>query len=121
STAAGGVTTAKCMEALRIQPGGFRHGSDCRLTARELDGESDGSSLFSGLAALAIAVVAFTLAVLPAAVALRVLALPSGGVLAALECLGAGLLGAKLIAFAWAVVGRLLDTHATGVAVATRD
>jgi hypothetical protein len=78
-------------------------------------------SLFSGLAVLAIAVVALALAVLPAAIALRVLALPLGGVLAALECLSAGLLGAKLIAIAWAVVGRLLEAHPTGAAVARPD
>jgi hypothetical protein len=109
------------MEALRIQPTDVRHDADCRLAPAETDGESEGTSLFSGLAALAIAVVALSLAVLPAAIALGVLALPLGGVLAALECLSAGLLGAKLIAIVWAVVGRLLEAHPTGAAVATAD
>jgi hypothetical protein len=86
-----------------------------------IEHESENTSLFSGLAALAVAVVALSLAVLPAAIALRVLALPTGGVLAALECLGAGLLGAKLIAISWAVVGRLLEAHPTGAAVARLD
>ena len=109
------------MEALRIQPTGVRHDADCRRTAGDFDDESENTSLFSGLAALAVAVVALSLAVLPAAIALRVLALPQGGVLAALECLGAGLLGAKLIAIAWAVVGRLLEAHPAGAAVVHLD
>ena len=109
------------MEALRIQTTGITHDSACPFAPGEIDGECDGTSLFSGLAAIVIAVVALTLAVLPAAVALRILALPSGGVLAALECLSAGLLAAKLIAIAWAVVGRLLEAHPTGAAVATPD
>jgi hypothetical protein len=109
------------MEALRIQPTGVSHVSDCRVPPGEIDSESDGTGLFSGLAAIAIAVVALALAVLPAAIALRVLALPLGGVLAALECLSAGLLGAKLIAIAWAVAGRLLEAHPTGAAVANPD
>ena len=109
------------MEALRIQPTGLTHDSACPFAPGEVDGECQGTSPFSGLAAVAIAVVALTLAILPAAVALRVLALPSGGVLAALECLGAGLLGAKLLAIAWGVVGRLLEAHPTGAAVARLD
>jgi hypothetical protein len=109
------------MEALRIRTTGVRHDSDCRLSAGEIEGDSEGTGLFSGLAALAIAVVALSLAVLPAAIALGVLALPLGGVLAALECLSAGLLAAKLIAIVWAVVGRLLEAHPTGAAVATPD
>jgi hypothetical protein len=109
------------MEALRIQPTGVRPDADCRLALGESDGESDGTSLFSVLAMLSVAVVALSLAVLPAAIALGVLALPLGGVLAALECLSAGLLGAKLIAIVWAVVGRLLEAHPTGAAAATAD
>jgi hypothetical protein len=109
------------MEALRIRTTGVTHDSDCRLSAGKIEGDSEGTSLFSGLAAVAIAVVALSLAVLPAAIALRVLAPPPGGVLAALECLGAGLLGAKLIAIAWVVVGRLLETYPTGAAVAHPD
>jgi hypothetical protein len=89
--------------------------------AVEIDHEIENTSLFSGLATLAVAVVALSLAVLPAAIALRVLALPHGGVLAALECLGAGLLGAKLIAVVWAVVGRLEEAHPTGAAVPHPD
>ena len=89
--------------------------------AVEIGHESENASFFSVLAALAVGVVALSLAVLPAAVALRVLALPHGGVLAALECLGAGLLGAKLIAIVWAVVGRLSEAHPTGAAVAHLD
>jgi hypothetical protein len=109
------------MEALRIQPTGLRNHAGRGLAPGEIDGESEGTSLFSRLAALAIAVVALSLAVLPAAIALGVLALPLGGVLAALECLSAALLGAKLIAIVWAVVGRLLEAHPTGAAVATPD
>jgi hypothetical protein len=106
------------MEALRIQLTGFSHGSDRRLTPGEIDGDGEGTGLSSGLAALAVAVVALFLAVLPAAIALRVLALPLGGVLAALEWISAGMLGAKLIALGWAVVGRFLEAHPAGAAVA---
>ncbi len=109
------------MEALRIQTTDISHVSDCRLAPGEIDSESDNRGLFSGLAALAIAVVALALAVLPAAIALRILALPLGGVLAALECLSAGLLGAKLIAMTWAVVSRLLEAHPACAAVASPD
>jgi hypothetical protein len=109
------------MEALRIQTTGITHDSACPFAPGKIDGECDGTSLFSGLAAIVIAVGALTLAVLPAAVALRILVLPSGGVLAALEYLGAGLLGAKFIATAWTVVGRLLEAHPTSAVYATPD
>jgi hypothetical protein len=109
------------MEALRIRTTGVTHDSNRRLSAGEIEGDSEGTGLFSGLAALAIAVVALSLAVLPAAIALGVLALPLGGVLAALECLSAGLLAAKLIAITWAIGGRLSEAHPTGAAVAHPD
>jgi hypothetical protein len=109
------------MEALPIQATGVMHDSDCQVSAGIFDADSESTSPFSGLAALAVAVVALSLAVLPAAIALRVLALPPGGVMVALECLGAGLLGAKLIAIVVAVFNPLLEAHPAGAAVATPD
>ena len=87
----------------------------------EPDADLEGLGLGWALAAALVAVAAFFLAVLPAAVALRVLALPVGWVGAALESLGAVLLGVKLIAMAWAMGTRLSRDPRAGAAAACAD
>lgn len=87
----------------------------------EPEAELEGSSFVAVLGALAIAAAALLLAVLPAVIALRLLALPVGWVGAGLGCLGAAVGGVKLIAMAWAVGGRLAAGHPAGVAVAVAD
>jgi hypothetical protein len=77
--------------------------------------------LGSALAEALVAVAALFLAVLPAAVALQVLALPVGWVGAALGSLGAALFGVKLIAVAWAMGTRLLIAHRARAAVVCAD
>ena len=83
----------------------------------EPDADLKGLGLGWALAAALVVVAAFLLAVLPAAVALRALALPGGWVGAALESLGAILLGVKLIAMAFAMGTRLSRDPEAGAAV----
>jgi hypothetical protein len=58
-----------------------------------------------------------SLAVLPAAIAMRFLTFP-GWVGAALGCVCAAVGGVKLIAMAWAMGARLLGGHSAGEAIA---
>ncbi|HXN79099.1 MAG TPA: hypothetical protein VN965_10040 [Candidatus Dormibacteraeota bacterium] len=51
------------------------------------------------------------LLVLPAAIAMRVLALPAEWVGAGVAFLGAALGGVKLMAMAWAIGGRFITAH----------
>jgi hypothetical protein len=83
-----------------------------------IEAELDAPSLVSALATIVVAAAALLLAVLPAAIALRVLALPVGLYEAALGCFGAAVGGLKLIAMAWAVGGRLSAAQPAGRAVA---
>lgn len=87
----------------------------------EPDADLTELALGSSLAAALVAFAAFFLAVLPAAVALRVLTLPGGWVGAALGSLGAALFGVKLIAMALAVGALALSAHRSGAAVASAD
>jgi hypothetical protein len=87
----------------------------------EPDIELETSSVASGLAMLAVAVVALGLALLPAMVALRWHEFPFGWVGAALGSFGAVVGGVKLMAMAWAVGGRLVARRPAGQAVATAD
>ena len=68
-----------------------------------------------------VGLVAVALAVMPALVALQVLAFPAGGIGTFLACAGAAVTGVKLIAMAWAVGARLLARHPAGAAVAFPD
>ena len=83
--------------------------------------ELEASSLVSALAMLGIAGVAVSLALLPAAIVLRLVSFPVGGVGAAVGSLGALVLGVKLIAMAWAIGARLVEPHRPGAAVAAVD
>jgi hypothetical protein len=65
-----------------------------------------------------IAIIALSLAVLPAALAMRLLTFPIGWVGAALWCLSAAVGGVKLIAMAWAMGARLLGGRSAGGAIA---
>lgn len=67
--------------------------------------------MLSALAIVGAAGAALSLAALPGAIALRVLALPVEWVGAGLTLLGAALGGVKLIAMAWAIGGRFLIAH----------
>ena len=78
----------------------------------------DGLGLASALALIAVVAAALLLAVLPAVIALRVLALPVEWVGAGLGTLGAALFGVKLIAMACAVGGRLSAAHPACLAIA---
>jgi hypothetical protein len=89
--------------------------------AEEPEAELESTSLVSVLATAAIAAAAFTLAVLPAVIALRILELPVGWVGAGLGCLGAAMGGVKLIAMAWAVGGRFPASPPARAAVAAAD
>jgi hypothetical protein len=91
-----------------IKPTGGEHDSERRPEAGEVQAELEGSSLVSLFAVIGIACAALLLAVLPAAIALRLVALPVEWVGAALAFLGASLFGVKLTATAWAIGGRLL-------------
>ncbi len=73
------------------------------------------------LAVIGIAALAVLLAVLPAAIALRRLTPTFGWVGAALGCLGAAMVGVKLIAMAWAMGARLWGARPAGGAVAAVD
>ncbi len=83
------------------------NGLDRRPLVDESDADPDGSSLGRAIAAFLVGTIALSLAVLPAAIALRVLVLPVGWVGAGLGCLGAAVGGMKLIAMAWAMGTRL--------------
>jgi hypothetical protein len=67
--------------------------------------------LLSSLPIVGIAAAALVLMVLPAAVALRVLALPVEWVGGGLTFVAAALGGVKLMAMAWAVGGRIPTAH----------
>jgi hypothetical protein len=95
--------------------------SDRRLVAEEPEVELETSNFVAALAAIAIATASLVLAVSPAVMAMRFVALPSGWVGAGLGCLGAAVAGVKLIAMAWAVGGRLSVAHPPRVAVAAAD
>jgi hypothetical protein len=86
-----------------------------------VEDELEATSLVSTLAAVGIAAAAVSLAALPAAIALRVVSLPAGGVGAALGCLGAAVFGVKLIAMAWATGARLFGAPSALGAVAPVD
>ena len=81
------------------------------MDAGEAQAELEGSRLVSLLAVIGIAGTALILAALPAAIAVRLVALPVEWVGAALAFLGAALFGVKLSAMAWAIGGRLLAAH----------
>jgi hypothetical protein len=74
--------------------------------------------LVVALATIGVAAAALLLAVLPAAVALRVLSLPVGLYEAGLGFLGVAVGGVKFIAMACAVGGRLSAAHPAGPAIA---
>lgn len=69
---------------------------------------------------IGIAGAAVLLAVLPAAIALRFVALPAEWVGAALAFWAGVLGGVKLIAMAWAIGGRLLAAHPIRAVAAAR-
>jgi hypothetical protein len=73
------------------------------------------------LAMALVGIVAAALAVVPALVALRLLAFPAGGIGAALACVGAAVTGVKLVAMAWAVGARLWAPHPAAATVAFPD
>jgi hypothetical protein len=100
---------------------GEQHESDRRPVVDDMGAELEGPSLVSSLAAILVAAAAVSLAVLPAAIALRVLALPVGWVSACLGSLGAAVFGVKLLAIAWAMGARLLGARRAGGAVAYSD
>jgi hypothetical protein len=81
----------------------------------------EGLGLGSALAVSRVAAAALLLAVLPTAIALRVLALPGGWVGAGLGSLGAAMFGVKLIAMAWAMGTRLSRDPGAGAAVACAE
>ena len=82
-----------------------------------MEAELEGTSLVVALAVCGIATIALSLAVLPAAIAMRFLTFP-GWVGAALGCVCAAVGGVKLIAMAWAMGARLLGGHSAGGAIA---
>ncbi len=101
---------------------GAEYGSDARRVVDEIDSALEGSSLPWSIAVILVASVAVFLALLPAAVALRVLELPPGWVgAAALGILGAAVSGVKLIAMAWGLGARLSGPRQVRVAVAPSD
>jgi hypothetical protein len=85
------------------------------------DDELESSSVVTALATTGIAIAALLLAVLPAVIALRLLALPLEWAGAVFGSLGAAVGGVKLIAMAWAIGGRLSAGHPVGAAVASAD
>lgn len=87
----------------------------------ELAPDLEGLGLGSALAVILVAAAALLLAVLPAAIALRVLALPGGWVGAGLGSLGTAVFGVKLIAMAWAMGTRPSRDPRAGAAVACAD
>jgi hypothetical protein len=97
------------------------HGSDRRPMVDETHPDLEGSNLGSVLAVIVVAGLAVALALLPAAIALRVLELAAGSVGASLGILGAAVGGVKLIAVAWALGARLSGPHVASVAVAPSD
>jgi hypothetical protein len=72
----------------------------------------------AAVATIGVATAALFLAVLPAAIALRVLSLPVGLYEAGLGFLSVAVGGVKLIAMACAVGGRLSAAHPAGLAIA---
>jgi hypothetical protein len=92
-----------------------------RPVVYEPEAELEGSSFVSALAMAAIAAAALLLAVLPAVIALRLLALPLEWAGVVFGSLGAAVGGVKLIAMAWAIGGRLSAGHPVGAAVASAD
>jgi hypothetical protein len=97
------------------------YGSDRRLVVDEIRSDLEGSNLPRSISVILVASVAVLLALLPAAIALRVLELPPGWVGAALGILGAAVSGVKLFAMAWALVARLSAPRLASVAVAPSD
>ncbi len=95
--------------------------TDCRPVAHESSVELPGLSLGRGLATIAIAAAALGLAVSPAVIAMRLVALPAEWVGTGLGCLGAAAGGVKLIAMAWAVGGHRPAGPPARAAVATAD
>ena len=80
--------------------------------------ELEAPGLAAAVAPIGVVTAALFLAVLPAAIALRVLSLPVGLYEAGLGFLGVAVGGVKLIAMAWAVGGRLSAAHPAGPAIA---
>jgi hypothetical protein len=96
--------------------------SDRWLVAYEPEVDDGGSLNFvAALAAIAVATAALVLAVSPAMIAMRFVALPWGWVGTGLGCLGAAVGGVKLIAMAWALGWRLPVGHPPRAAVAAVD
>ena len=94
---------------------------DRRPVVDELAPDLEGLGLGSALAVILVAAAALLLAVLPAAIALRVLVLPGGWVGAGLGSLGTAVFGVKLIAMAWAMGTRPSRDPTAGAAVACAD
>jgi hypothetical protein len=80
--------------------------------------ELEAPGLTAVVATIGVATAALFLAVLPTAIALRVLSLPVGLYEAGLGFLGAAVGGVKLIAMACAVGGRLSAAHPACLAIA---
>ena len=96
-------------------------GSGRRPVVDEMVADLDRLCSGSALAVILVATAALLLAVLPTAIALRVLALPGGWVGAGLGSLGTAVFGVKLIAMAWAMGARLSRDPRAGAAVACAD
>jgi hypothetical protein len=112
------VAKRGCRESYRggtaIEPAGLERDSGRPPVIDDWEPDPGTSSLVSGLAAIATAAVALFLAVLPVAIALRMLDLPAVWLGAAVGCLGVAAGGVKLIAMA-RVVGERLSSRQPAV------
>jgi hypothetical protein len=87
----------------------------------EPDAGLEGASVGSILAMVLLAAAVLSLAVLPAAIALRVPILWVDWLAAALGGLGAAVVGVKLLVMAWAVGTRLWSSYPAGVVTTYAD
>jgi hypothetical protein len=87
----------------------------------EPDADLEEASLGSTLAVILVAAAVVSLALLPAAIALKVPILWADWLAAGLGGLGAAVAGVKLVVMAWAVGSRLWSTYPAGVVTTYAD